>query len=260
MDLDANAIFEQELAKRGLAFEREGDDVYRLDLNGLALTINLENARRNAERDRDPGAIRDFAAQILKAGATPALPWTEAAPRLLLKAEPSDYQFGDAIRSAVSNEVSRVLTLTNAEHSYISWVTEAMCATWGVAPERAIEAARRNQDALIKGLVLEVDDVSGEPLGMVPLGSPYKASVIFAPSFRSLVEARFGWPVWVVVPCRDFIYVLPENSELVHRIGRVVTDEYRRSGYPLTTEVLRVGSDGIEAVGAFPKSPPVTDG
>jgi hypothetical protein len=254
MGLDASAIFEQELATRGLAFERDGDDLYRVCVNGLELTINLENARRNAERDGDPDGIRDFVAQILLAGATRALSWTEAAPRLLLKAEPSDYEFGDTIRLAVSTEVCRVLTLTDAEHSYISWVTTAMCSDWGVAPEQAIEAALRNQDALIDGLALEVDDVSGQPLGMVPLGSPYKASVIFAPSFKRLVEARFGWPVWVVVPCRDFVYVLQENSELVDRIGCVVTDEYRSSGYPLTTEVLRVGSDGIEAVGAFPKA------
>jgi hypothetical protein len=57
----------------------------------------------------------------------------------------------------------------------------------------------------------------------------------------------------VVVPCRDFIYVLREKSELVQRIGRVVVREYQSSGYPITTEVLRVSSDGIEAVGAFPK-------
>ena len=61
----------------------------------------------------------------------------------------------------------------------------------------------------------------------------------------------------MVVPCRDFIYVLQEKSALVNRIGSVVVREYKSSGYPLTTEVLRVSSDGIEAIGAFPKESPV---
>ena len=197
MILDATAIFEEELAKRGLTFEREGQDLYHLKVHGAALTINLENARRNAERDGDPEVIRDFVATILDAGRMSALPWTEAARRLLLKAEPSDYQFGDSIRSTVTDEVCRVLSVTDEEHSYITWVTPDMCSGWGVTPEQAIEAALRNQDALIDRLELEVDDIDGHPLGMVPLGSPYKASVIFAPSFRRLVEAdsagRSGW-------------------------------------------------------------------
>jgi len=33
----------------------------------------------------------------------------------------------------------------------------------------------------------------------------------------------------------------------------VVVREFRSSGYPITTEVLRVSSEGIEAIGAFPK-------
>jgi hypothetical protein len=34
-------------------------------------------------------------------------------------------------------------------------------------------------------------------------------------------------------------------------MGGVVQDEFRKSGYPITTEVLRVSDDDIQAVGKF---------
>jgi len=60
------------------------------------------------------------------------------------------------------------------------------------------------------------------------------------------------WPVLVVIPCRDFIYVLEQDQELINRIGRVVVEEFQNSGYPITTEVLRISDDGIEVIGRFP--------
>jgi hypothetical protein len=35
-------------------------------------------------------------------------------------------------------------------------------------------------------------------------------------------------------------------------MGSVVVNEFRSSGYPITTEVLRISDDGIEAIGRFP--------
>jgi len=93
--------------------------------------------------------------------------------------------------------------------------------------------------------------VDGSALGMVPVDSPYKASVIFADAFKPLVESVLGWPVLAVLPCRDFIYVVADKSPLVGRLGAVVVKEYRSSGYPITTEVLRISEDGIEAIGSF---------
>ena len=92
----------------------------------------------------------------------------------------------------------------------------------------------------------------GNALGMIPVDSPYKASVIFAQAFKRLVEDEFGWPVLVVIPCRDFIYVVADNSPLLGKMGSVVVKEFRNSGYPITTEVLRVSDEGIEAIGQFP--------
>jgi hypothetical protein len=44
-----------------------------------------------------------------------------------------------------------------------------------------------------------------------------------------------------------------KDKTLLNRMGRVVVNEYNRSGYPITTEVLRISDQGIEAIGEFPK-------
>jgi hypothetical protein len=91
-------------------------------------------------------------------------------------------------------------------------------------------------------------------LGMVPINSVFKASTIFASNFKEFASKKFEWPVLAVIPCRDFIYILSEKDKaLLNRMGAVVQREYRKSGYPITTEVLRVSDEGIRAIGSFPE-------
>lgn len=253
MTFDANAIFEEELSRRGFAFVREGTHEYRVHLDGWEITASLTNVRRNAERDQDPDAIRKFAASVLSTFPSKPATWQEASSLLLWAAEPADQDFGDSIRASVTDEVCRVLTVTDRDQSKITWVTPNMCDEWGVTVEEACSAAFLNQNRLLDGIALEVAESDGNALGMVPLSSPYKASVIFAgAAFRRFVEPVLGWPVLVVLPCRDFVYVVADSSPLVNRMGSVVVNEFRNSGYPITTEVLRVSDDRIEALGRFP--------
>ena len=35
------------------------------------------------------------------------------------------------------------------------------------------------------------------------------------------------------------------------KIGQVVVDEYKKSGYPITTEILKFTDKGVEAVGQY---------
>ncbi len=252
MTMDANEIFEEELSRRCLSFEREDEDNYRVQLECGEVLANLANVRRNAERDQDPEAIRQFVDQVLETFPSPRPEWGGASGLLLWAAEPAEQDLGDSIRIPVTDEVSRALTLTDAGQTKITWVNPGMCDEWGVTPEQASAAAFLNQDRLLAGIELEVAETASQALGMVPVDSPYKASVIFAPSFKRFVEPVLGWPVLVVLPCRDFIYVVADNSPLLGKLGSVVVNEFRTSGYPITTEVLRVSDDGIKAIGRFP--------
>lgn len=253
MTFDTNALFEAELAKRGISFEREDESAYTVQVGSWTVSANLDNVRRNAERDQDPEVITRFVDHILRFSPSDR-PWSEARTFLFWSTEPTVTHFGDSIHAGVSDEVSRVLTLTDSEWSKVIWVTPAMCERWGVSIEDACAAAWINQDRLLDGIELETSSGGDRlnTLGMIPVDPPYKASTIFAAAFKKLVEPALGWPVLVVLPCRDFVYVIAEGSPLLNKLGSVVVNEFKNSGYPITTEVLRVSDDGIEALGRFP--------
>ena len=67
----------------------------------------------------------------------------------------------------MTDEVSRVLTLTDSDQTKITWVTPDMCGDWGVTIEQAAAAAFRNQDRLLERIELEVAEADGKALGMV---------------------------------------------------------------------------------------------
>lgn len=251
--LDVPAQFEAELRTRGLVFRRDEEGGYRIDLDAGEITASLENIRRNVERDGDVSAIARFVDQIVSVMATGDRPFEDAARHLYFLAESAEVALGESIRTPVSAEVVRALTLSDAAFSAVTFVTPRMCARWGVTEQVATARARANQDRLIDSVELQVAESEGERLGMVPVDAPYKASVIFAPSFRRMVEPSLGWPVLAVLPCRDFLYVVRDQSPLLSSMGAVVVGEYRASGYPITTEVLRIGDDGIRAIGAYPR-------
>lgn len=235
--------------------KREEDDVYSVEIDHRSYTINLENRRRDAEREDDPQALRRFVdeiASIATNSGADAQSWPEVRRNLLLALEAPGHDFSDVLWKPLTDELSSIVTLMDPRHSRITWVTTSMCANWAVEASDVVAAAKRNQDALLRGIELEIHESEEFKLGMVPLGSPYKASVVLAPSFRQWVEPRMGWPVYAVVPCRDFIYVLPEDRDLLGRLGGVVVREFKESGYPLTTEVLRISDEGIEAIGKYP--------
>lgn len=248
----ARKIFETELEKRGVAFKPGAEDgVYRLRIGGTDLIVNTENISRNYRRDGDARQVVHFVDQVVAASHQP--PWVEAKSLVFFSAEPSDGEFGDAIRSKLTDTVDRVLVVTNFGESKVSWVTPAMLEKWRVSREDVENAASGNMAKLLTGKSLEIRNVDNGKLGMVPVDSVFKASVIFAPTFKAFVSKDLGWPVLAVLPARDFIYVLAEkDKDLLGRMGRVVVREYGNSGYPITTEVLRISDDDIAAIGNFP--------
>lgn len=252
MKLNAKALFEAELTRRGITYVRDDELTYRIEVDGIDVVANLANVARNADRDTDPLAIARYIDHVMAATRRSTPEWREASSLLFFSAEPSDQGVGDTIVSPVTADVARVLTLTDHEQSVLTFVSPKMCEAWGVTPAEASSTALANQNRLLDGVELELGQVDGNRLGMVPIDSPYKASVIFAPRFRQFVEQALGWPVLVVIPCRDFIYVVADKSPLISRLGSVVVKEFRDSGYPITTEVLRVSDDGIAGIGKYP--------
>lgn len=156
--------------------------------------------------------------------------------------------------TAITDELNQVFVYTPADGSRITWINESTLKHWGVSREQVIQQAEENMAAIVADTKLEVEEIAGNKLGMISTDEvAFKASLILSPAFRDLVLPTHGWPVYVVVPCRDFAYVVRhDNREFLGRLGRVVVKEYRNSGHPITKDVLEVSDNGISAIGTYP--------
>ncbi len=106
---------------------------------------------------------------------------------------------------------------------------------------------------LVAETKLEIKEIDGVKLGMLSTNeTAFKASLILSEGFRDLVRPTHGWPVFVVAPTRDFVYVIPyDKHDFLGRLGGVVLREYNESGHQVTADVLEVGDDGVSAIGSF---------
>lgn len=62
----ADELFQAELAQRGLEYTISEDGLYEIAIGDVNATVNLDNVRRNYERDQDRGAISRFAHRFLR--------------------------------------------------------------------------------------------------------------------------------------------------------------------------------------------------
>ena len=245
-------IFIRALLARGLAVkEMTGDGRYVVEIAGNECTISLDNVARSAARDNDPGHIERFVDGLITS-MQPLPLWPEARAGIISLAEAFHEGMETVIHDQVSPDLHRVLSYTDPDFARLRWLTEADLSAWRVGPEDVMAAAEENMARLIDASRLEVSSVQGTPLGYFDSPCPFKASLLFAPNFKEAVAGNVGWPILAVAPCRDFLYLWPaDGNDLIRRLGGLVATEYERSGYPLTTEVLRVSDEGIEAVGRF---------
>ncbi|MGV3723872.1 MAG: hypothetical protein ACO1SX_23490 [Actinomycetota bacterium] len=245
------------------AFAREaqaqGVEVRAIQANGRVvvalgdqeLTVSLENISRDLARDGDPDALRHFVSKI-RGSIVELPPWSEAQSGLRFSVEAANHDFGDAIHEPVTGEIARVLVYVDPEESQIRCLTPADLKEWGIDMPEAKRAAAAGMSALLDQTKLEVAPVQSHSLGYLDTDSPLKASLIFSPSLKAKVTPALGWPVYAVIPARDFVYLFPKrDAALIERISSVVVKEYRESGYPITTEVLEISDAGIKAIGKF---------
>lgn len=247
----AALIFEEELRRRAIQFAQTLDGRYQIELEGGTLVLNLDNVARDFDRDGDRGRIVRYIESSLAVFA-PFPSWADARARIYWSAEASTADLQGALHEPVTDRLSRVLVF--ADHAGMRWLVPKRLEEWGVRMSEVDAAARENLDRLLHGKRLEVERDDGSALGMVPIDSvALKASIIFAPGLKAFVAEELGWPVLAVIPCRDFIYFFREGDDVIRAIGDVVQREFRESGYPITTEVLRISDAGIESIGHFPE-------
>lgn len=250
----ADELFQIELAHRKFPFTINEDGLYEVKIGEITATVNLENVRRDYARDKDPEAISEFAKQLDFDMFEETPNWNDVKPFLRFSLEQSDYEgVDDTLHEDVTDELVKIFAFTDPEESKITWVTDSMLTDWNVGREAVVRQANANMNRLADDTTFEVEEIDGVKLGMLSTDStPFKASLILTERFRDLVTPTHGWPVYVVAPARDFVYVISsDDRDFVGRLGTVVLNEYNESGHPITPDVLEVGDDGICAIGSF---------
>lgn len=257
------ALFEAELQRRGLSYFAIDAGLYEINLPrddgddaGWVITANIENLTRDVLRDNDRGAIRNFANHIRPPN--PTAPWPEAQPGLRLQVEPNDYLFGDTIHHPLTPQVDVVLVHTDEAERGIRWIETRDLAAWNVAEPVVQDIASQNLDRLLETTPIAMLDGGTFSYAYFDSDSPFKASLLLAPSLRQSIEPKLGWPVLAVAPCRDFVYLVRASDEdKLSGLGGIVNNEYTTSGHPVTTEVWKISDAGIKATGMFevPRSP-----
>ncbi|MCE9583723.1 MAG: hypothetical protein K8T20_14665 [Planctomycetes bacterium] len=251
-DGEVERLFEAELLRRNVKFTRTADGRYAYHRGDTDFLISLENLARDFARDRDESRVARFAEATFASTEVP--PWEAVRDCVYWGLEQADTEMGDTFRRKVSDKVVKLLVVTDPEERKLTFITPGMARDWKTTDAELEASAARNLDRLIQGQQPEFRVIDGCKIGMLPVRSVFKSSVIFAPGFRKYVEPTIGWPVLAVIPDREFIYVIAEkDKELLSRMGKVVQDQFRKASYPLSTEVFRISDEGIEAIGAFPE-------
>jgi hypothetical protein len=253
----ADELFRGELDRRGIEYSLTSDGDYAILIDGTNLTISLENIRRDYERDGDFEAIIRFVDRVTGDHFSRTPSWDEVRADLRYSLEPMDYgtALDEVLFDRVTDGLCKVYAYTPADGSYITWINHFTVEGWGASREEIVQQAEVNMRGIVANAKLECTKVDGVKLGMLSTeATPFKASLILSTAFRDLVSPELGWPVYVVVPCRDFAYVISvKDGAFLGRLGGVVFEQFRESGYPITKDVLEVSDAGIVAIGTFPE-------
>jgi hypothetical protein len=248
-------LFLDELARRNIEVKLDDEGNYTLDAYKLSIKVSLENVSRDFECDRDADRIVTFVDSITNLLVLPD--WQEAKGRIRWQPEPSDHKFGDTLRDAVSDKVSLVLVYADPSDTQIRWLTAADAEKWNKTRTDLMTAAQENMDRILRQTKIETALIEEHQLGMLSNELiAFKAALLLCPNLKDVVEPVLGWPLFAMMPCRDFVYLLNQKDQpLLGRMGQVVMREYQGSGYPISTEVFEITDQCIRAIGDYQPAP-----
>jgi hypothetical protein len=242
--IESNGMKIDSVDETGLVFISQGDLTYK---------ISLDNVRKNYERDNDETHISDLVQTLVSYSIKVPANWSDAKDDIYISLFPNDFDFQDFIRKQLTDEFSKVYVHSGQDK--LSWISKDDLADWGITEIELEIQANNNADRLLKQTTISVDTIENRKLGLIQAEhTTLKGALLFAPTMKEKVKADFGFPFYAVIPVRDFCYIFSEQDFdfFSERIGNVVVDEYKQSGYPITTELLKFTDKGVETVGKYP--------
>lgn len=246
--------FKSQIESKGMEIDSIDEEGFiYISKNELSLKISLENVRRNYERDKDESHITDLVHSLVSYSIKLPSKWTEAKEEIYISLFPNDHDFQDFLHVKITNEFSKVYVYSG--QNKLTWLSKNDLQKWNITENELDIQANKNADKLLKTAKITFDSIENHKLGLIEVKhTTLKGALLFAPTMREKIKSDIGFPFYAVIPVRDFCYIFSEKDFdfFSTRIGKVVVDEYKKSGYPITTEILKFSNKGVESVGNYP--------
>jgi hypothetical protein len=164
---------------------------------------------------------------------------------------PSDQEFGYTLHDAVSDKVSLVLVYVDPSEAKVRCLSAAHAEKWNKTRADLMAAAQKNMSQILRQTKIETTFAGDLQLGMLSTDFiSFKAVLLFCANLKEMVEPVLGWPIFAVMPCSDFVYLLNKKDQpALGRIGPVIMQEYEQSGYPISKEVFENTDEGVRPFG-----------
>ncbi|GEO04434.1 hypothetical protein AAE02nite_20980 [Adhaeribacter aerolatus] len=246
--------FRTQIESQGLKIDTIDDEgLIHISKGDIDLKVNLDNLRKNYERDHDDSLIIDFV-EVIFSQLEPFPVWETARNNIFISLYPSDFDFQDFLNKPVTDDFSRIFI--HSGNNKFTWISKDDLTGWKITEDELEKAALTNGQLELNKATLQIDTIENHKLGFLETEhESLKASLLFSPNLMEKVKDELGWPVYAVIPVRDFCYLFSENDFdfFSGKLGKTVIEEYKESGYPITTELLKFSDKGIEAVGKYPR-------
>ncbi len=246
--------FKSQIEKHGMRIDSVDEtELIYISQGEITLKVSLDNVRKNYERDKDTSHISDLVQTLVSYSIELPSKWTDVKNDIYISLFPNDYQFNDFLHSKITDEFSKVYVHSGQDK--LTWVTADDLKKWNITATDLDKQANSNADKLLSVTPISFDTIENRKLGLIEVEhTSLKAALLFAPTMKEKVKKDFGFPFYAVIPVRDFCYIFSEKDFdfFSTKIGQVVVDEYKNSGYPITTEILKFTDKGVEAVGQYP--------
>jgi hypothetical protein len=246
--------FKSQIEKHGMKIDSvDKTELIYLSKGDWSLKVSLENVRRNYERDKDPKHILDLVETLISSNLEMPKSWADVKNGVYISLFPNDFDFSYYIHSKITDEFSKVYVFS--ENDKQTWISTNDIKNWKITAMELDQQANNNADALLERTPITFDTIENHKLGLIEVElTSLKGALLFAPTMKEKIRKDFGFPFYAVIPVRDFCYIFSEKDYkfFSERIGKVVVDEYKKSGYPITTEILKFTNKGVESVGKYP--------
>lgn len=245
--------------------EKNGMHIDSIDNTGLIylksgeydLKASLDNLRKDFKRDKDTSIIDDFVQKMLSVSKSVSYNWNDVKDSVYWKIVPK-YDtsfFNSSLHETLTEDTWKTIVVSH--DGRFTWITKDDLSEWKITKQRLDSQINANSNKLLEYAKITFDTIAQRKLGMIEIEhTSLKSSLLLASDLKKKVKQYFGFPIYAVIPVRDFCYIFSQKDFefFSKRIGDIVVDEYTNSGYSITTEILKISDRGIESVGKFPVS------